>query len=131
MLLKHLRKINGGEKMKSKLFGILVLLGALSIVIPTFCYGDEIHLMFPKPILEKKTSSTSGQYYVNRDQNSQEYSSIKLLKFVEQFEKAEYKVDQIELWIEAKAESKGITQFFVSIAGSGGCKVILKPKSKR
>lgn len=131
MLSKHLRKINGGEKMKSKLFGILVLLGALSIVIPSFCYGDEISLMFPKPWLEQKTSDTSGRYVMSRSEKSQEYSEIKLLKFVEQFEKAEYKVEQIELWIEAKAESKGITQFFVSIAGSGGCKVILKPKSGR
>jgi hypothetical protein len=87
--------------------------------------------MFPKPILEKKTSNTSGRYYMTRNENSQEYSEIKLLKFVEQFEKAEYKVDQIELWIEDKAESGAITKFFVSIAGSGGCKVILKPKSKK
>ena len=117
--------------MKRKLFGALVLLVAVSVGMPSFCFAGEIVLMFPAPKLKEQTAT--GEAYempwMSRKE-VQEYSPIKLSEFVKELEKHEYKVDQIELWIEAKVESGNISKLFISIGGSGGCRVILKPRSK-
>ena len=56
-----------------------------------------------------------------------------LLEEAEEFlekelESQDYKVDQIELWVEGRAESGGVSRLFVSTEGQKGYKVILKPR---
>ena len=91
-------------------------------------YADEeITLMFPKV---EKTNSVSSKmtYKLSEDGDEQEYVEIGLNEFIRKFEKSSYKIEQIELWIEGKAESSNLTKLFVSVSGAGGCKLILKPK---
>ena len=49
------------------------------------------------------------------------------MKFVQKFEGKGYRIEQIELWVEGKAESGGVTKFLVSVEGGGGIKIILRP----
>jgi len=91
--------------------------------------GEEVYLVFPTPQEEEKTSVRGAQYTAYVKKREWDISGIKLGEFVKQFEKAEYKVDQIELWIEGRVESGGVTKFFVSLEAAGGCKVILKPRT--
>ena len=63
-------------------------------------------------------------------EEGREYLETELGHFIDQFERPGYKVERIELWIEAKAESGGITKFFVSMEGAGGIRLILMPKSR-
>jgi hypothetical protein len=51
-------------------------------------------------------------------------------EFVKKFEDPQhgYRVELIELWIEAKLETWGVTRLFISLQGGGGCKVVLRPK---
>lgn len=89
--------------------------------------GEEITLMIPKA--EKtKTASGAMTYKLDTDNGEQEYVEIGLREFIRKFEGSDYKIEQIELWIEGKAESSNLTKLFVSVSGGGGCKLILKPK---
>ena len=110
--------------MKSKFFGIWVLLVVFSIGIPSVCYGGEIVLMFPK-LEAKEKARMEGRVFLSKESD---YTETKLLEFVRKFEERNYKVDQIELWIEAKVESGNVTKLFISLGATGGCKVILKPR---
>jgi|tagenome__1003787_1003787.scaffolds.fasta_scaffold18657433_1 hypothetical protein len=51
---------------------------------------------------------------------------IKLDKLLDKFKG--YKIDSIELNINGVAKSSGVTSLVVSFEGSGGCKIILKPR---
>ena len=51
-------------------------------------------------------------------------------EFVKMFESAEFKVDQIELWIEGETQANGVTNLIISSEGAGGCKVVLRPKKE-
>lgn len=39
-----------------------------------------------------------------------------------------YKIEQVELWISAMAESGNVTKFLISAKGEGGIKIVLKPR---
>ncbi|MFN3667236.1 MAG: hypothetical protein ACK4S0_13810, partial [Sediminibacterium sp.] len=40
----------------------------------------------------------------------------------------DFKVEQIELWVNAGAETGGATRLLISAKGEGGIKILLKPK---
>ncbi len=88
--------------------------------------GEEIVLLFPK-YEQDKSSQAMAVYSLAKKGEQQEYSEEGLRKFVQKFEGQGYKIDQIELWVEGKAESGGVTKFIVSMGGGGGIKIILKP----
>ena len=48
-------------------------------------------------------------------------------EFVKDFALKDYKVDQIELWVEGVVESGSVTKLVLSVQGSGGMRIILKP----
>ena len=116
------------------LLTILVL-----IIFPTVSLAGEIKLMIPKMV---KDTEAQGYYkpafrwgapylkgMIEKD-ISRKYEETDLTEFVQKFEGKEYKVDQIELWIEGKAEEGEVTKLFISFEGSGGVKVLLKPDEK-
>ena len=120
--------------MKRVLYSAIVVV--FLIGVSPLSYAGEILLMFPKWETKQKAMSHKWQapqlYYNYLSQEGEKaYVETKLQEFVERFEKINYRVDQIELWIEAKAESGNITKLFVSLEGSGGCKVTLKPKPQQ
>ena len=88
--------------------------------------GEEIVLLFPK-YEQDKASQGRAVYSLAKKEGKQEYSEEGLKKFVQKFEGQGYKIDQIELWVEGKAESGGVTKFIVSVGGGGGIKIILRP----
>jgi hypothetical protein len=52
------------------------------------------------------------------------YLVVSLKKIVDALKT--YKIEQVELWISAMAESGNVTRFLISTKGEGGIKVILK-----
>jgi hypothetical protein len=104
------------------------LLVLMLIFSASTAFAGDIKIMFPSKSEDKQKKDASGAWYRNdTDQDSEKYIETDLTEFVDKFKKDGYHVDQIELWIEGKAESGAITRFFVSIEGGGGCKIILKP----
>ena len=89
--------------------------------------------MFPK-IEVTEEQSAEGKTYIVLFQKEQyeknEYFEMGLSQFVKELENQDYKVDQIELWVEGRAESGGVTRLFISTDGKKGYKVILKPRSR-
>jgi biopolymer transport protein ExbD len=126
------KAMTGGRKMKRKLIGIWVLLVFFSVGVPCLCRAGEIHLMFPK--LEQAQTVSEGKictvWALKETQEGREYSETKLWEFVKEFEKPGYEAEEIELWIEARVESEGVTKLFISMEGVGGCKVTLRPRSQ-
>ncbi len=117
--------------MKTKLFGLFVFLAFLFSSMSPLCYGGEIKLMFPEFEAEERKVQ-KGTYIASvrkGREGKQVYSEKGLSEFVKEFEGKGYRVDQIELWIEGRAESGNVTKLFISSEGSGGCKVILKLKT--
>lgn len=112
-----------------KLIALLSCAILLCLSPVTAIAKDEIELLFPKAVDNGTSSAFSKRanvYMVNGKEK--EYNDPEeLSKFVKKFKKGGYHVDQIELWIEAKAETGGVTQLFVSMEGSSGFKIILKP----
>ena len=109
------------------LFGI-VLLGSRQ------CLAEEkIILMFPK-FKESRTKTSEGTLHVHHflsgENGKPDYEKEELWKFLQKFEhpRSEYEVDKIELWVEGKAESDGITKLFLSSQGNAGCKITLERK---
>ncbi len=88
--------------------------------------GEEIVLLFPK-YEQGKSAEGKAVYSLAKKGEQQEYSEEKLMKFVQKFEGKGYRIEQIELWVEGKAESGGVTKFLVSVEGGGGIKIILRP----
>jgi hypothetical protein len=77
----------------------------------------KVKLMIPARKETEKTSQTSGYWMLSISGSGiKEYSEEDLKEFVKKFEGQGYKVDYIEIWIEAKAESGGVTTFFVSLS---------------
>ncbi len=119
--------------MQMKCSGILVCSLVFLMVAPSVCFGGEIRLMFPKIEVKEKSSAEGKSYVVfskKEQYGSSEYLEKSLSEFVKEFENREYRVDQIEIWIEGRAESGGVTRLFVSSEGGGGYKVILRPKGR-
>ena len=119
--------------MERKLFGFLVLLMVFCISIPSVCFGGEkVILMFPEPNNEQVGTGAEARhfYWMNRGEEKQKYSESELFAFVKKFEDPQhgYRVELIELWIEGKLETRGVTKLFISLQGGGGCKVVLRPK---
>lgn len=54
------------------------------------------------------------------------YVALNLKSMIDAFKG--FKVEQIEIWITAGAETKGFTRLLISAKGEGGIKVMLKPK---
>jgi len=110
---------------------ICILMVLLSVGVVSLCYAGEIHLMFPK--FEEKRSTSAGKsltlWSAKETEEGREYLEPELGRFIDQFERPGYKVERIELWIKAKAESGGITKFFVFMEGAGGIRLTLMPKS--
>ena len=69
--------------MKSKVFSIWVLLVVFSIGMPSFCYGGEIVLMFPKHNAAAK-AQRQGRVYLDE---KADYTETKLMEFVRKFER--------------------------------------------
>jgi hypothetical protein len=92
--------------------------------------AEGIKLLFPK--YEQDTSAQGkAVYLLSKKGGKQEYSEEDLKQFVQKFEGQGYKIDQIELWVEGKAESGGITKLIVSVEGGGGIKIILRPDGRK
>ncbi len=79
---------------------------------------EEVQLVFAKP--EPRMIEPAGMGPV------QTATVAKLDEILSWFKG--YRVDSIELSIEASAKSGDITRLFVSAEGKGGMKVTLKPK---
>lgn len=95
----------------------------------SIAHGEDILLMFPKAKEEIVGKQKTRSYKIENDEAGNFYSEIEFSKFINKFQKKEYKIMQIELWIEAKTETEGVTKLFVSLEGKGGCKLILKPNN--
>lgn len=117
--------------MKTKLFGLSVFLGVFFIAMSSLCFSGEIKLMFPEFETEERKAK-KGTYIASPRkgrEGKQVYSEKGLSEFVKEFEQKRYRVDQIELWIDGREESGGVTRLYISLEESGGYKVILKPKT--
>jgi len=124
------RGMKGGS-MKAKLFALWLLFLFLFTGILPYAHGREIRLMFPNFEMEERTSDKKATITANPKKGrggKPVYSEKELSEFVKEFEKYDQRVDQIELSIEGSIESENVTRYFISLDGSGGCKVILKPK---
>ena len=119
--------------MNKKIFCYLFIITVLFAAIPSICLAGEVKLMFPK-IEVTEEQSAGGKTYIVFFQKEQyqknEYFEMGLSQFVKELENQDYKVDQIELWVEGRAESGGTTRLFISTDGKKGYKVILKPRSR-
>ena len=118
--------------MNTRLFGICILLVVFLTAMSSLCYGGEIKLMFPIFETQERTSGQKGTYLgslLKGRGGKPVYSEKGLSEFLKEFEKEKYIVDQIELWIQGKAKSDNVTRLFISIEGTGGCKIILKPRN--
>ena len=118
--------------MGTRLFGISIVLVVFLTAMSSSCYGGEIKLMFPIFEMQERTSVQKGTYIgslLKGRGGMPVYSEKGLSEFLKEFEKEKYIVDQIELWIQGKAKSDNVTRLFISVEGTGGCKVILKPRN--
>ena len=117
--------------MNKKTFMYLCVIPFLLPAMPSVCMAGEVKLMFPK-IEVTEEQSAGGKTYIVFFQKEQyqknEYFEMGLSQFVKELENQDYKVDQIELWVEGRAESGGVTRLFVSTDGAKGYKVILRPR---
>ena len=117
---------------RQPIVSICILMVFLSVGAISVCYAGEIHLMFPK--FEEKRTTSAGKaltfWSAKETEEGREYLETELGHFIDQFERPGYKVERIELWIEGKAESGGITKLFVSMEGAGGIRLTLMPKSR-
>lgn len=117
--------------MKKVLYSAIFVIFVLGV--SSLSYAGEIMLMFPTPEAQEEAMQYKPEVrptmkpFEYTQQGKKKFIGTKLMEFVKQFEEASYKVDQVELWITAKAETEGLTKLFVSLEGSGGCKVTLRP----
>jgi hypothetical protein len=103
----------------------------LLATIPSICLAGEVRLMFPKIEVTEERSEEGKSWTVffkNEQYGKNQYLEMGLSQFVKEFESQDYKVDQIELWVEGRTESGGITRLFISTEGKRGYKVILRPR---
>ena len=81
----------------------------------------KFEILMPATKQEKTYGGSSGSSIMDRVPLSLE----DINKLVEGFGK--YKLDSIELSIEATIEANGVTKLLVSTSGTAGVKLILKP----
>ncbi len=117
---------------KNKIYFLVLVVGLLA-AMPSICRAGEIKLMFPA-IEVKEERSAEGKswivFFKKEQYGKNEYLEMGLSQFVKELESQDYKVDQIELWVEGRAESGGVTRLFISTEGQKGYKVILKPRQR-
>lgn len=80
---------------------------------------EEVMLVFPKP--KKQMTEEAGLKIAPI-----ETVAVGLNELLRRFKS--YKVDSIELSVEASGKTGGVLNLFVSAEGKGGMKVVLKPK---
>ena len=117
--------------MRKKMFYPTVFFMALLVAIPSICLAGEVRLMFPKiEVTEDRTEEgkTWTVFFKKEQYGKNQYIEMGLSQFVKELESQDYKVDQIELWVEGRTESGGITRLFISTEGERGYKVILRPR---
>jgi len=119
--------------MKTRLIGVWIFLAFFITGFSSICSAGDIKLMFPK-ITSEERKSAAGKSFTVFDKREQfrknEYVEKGLSEFVKEMESPGYRVDQIELWVEGREESGGITRLFISMEGDKGYRVILRPKSR-
>jgi len=119
--------------MNKKHFYLLIFFVVLLVAIPSIGMAGEIKLMFPK-IEVKEERSAEGKswivFFKNEQYGKNEYLETGLSQFIKELENQDYKVDQIELWVEGRTESGGVTRLFISMEKERGYKVILKPRQR-
>lgn len=112
---------------------LVFFIAGLIATIPAISLAGEVRLMFPN-IEVKEERSPDGKSWIVVFKKEQyvknEYLEVGLSQFVKELESQDYRVDHIELWIEGRAESEGISRLFVSTDGQKGYKVILKPRQR-
>ena len=116
--------------MDKRLFAVWMIFISILFVPAATSFAGEVKLMFPK-MEGKKVTSKDGKsfnlYSAKQYKGKTLYSETSLKDFVSELEQTGYRVDYIELWIEARTESEGFTKFFISPTGTGGCKIFLQP----
>jgi len=120
-----------GTVMKRRFLYLWISLVVFSLGMPSFSHSGEIKLLFPEFEMEERSSGEVKTYIgspLKGRGGNPVYSEKGLSEFVKEFENQKYKVDQIELWIQGRTESGGVTKLFISLEGNGGCKVILRPR---
>ena len=119
--------------MKTRLVGVWIFLAFFITGFSSICSAGDIRLMFPKITSEERKSSEGKRFTVfdKREQfRKNEYIEKGLSEFVKEMESPDYRVDQIELWVEGREESGGITRLFISMDGGKGYRVVLRPKNR-
>ena len=108
------------------------LLAISTTLFAAVASGGEIKLLFPKIELEEKAIKNGPKEYVASPMKGRGGKPVYIEKgiseLLNEFKKAKYKVDQIELWISGWEESAGITRLLISLEGEGGLRILLKPK---
>ena len=83
--------------------------------------SDEVELLFSPPPQRRRDIQEAGFGDLFKP------NPVKLSKLKEWFK--DYEINKIELWLEGTASTGGLIQLLVSLEGTGGCKVTLKPKN--
>jgi hypothetical protein len=112
---------------------ILLLVVGLLVAMPSISRAGEVRLMFPNiEVTEEKSADGKSWIVVFKKEQyaKNEYMEVGLSQFVKELESQDYQVDHIELWVEGRAESGGVSRLFISTDGQRGYKVILKPRQR-
>ena len=118
-----------------KAIKIMLIFSMVLTSISPVIAGEKIKLMIPEPISKEAKDRRTGELktFWSYERVGEEepaglvFNEVDLDKFIKQFQE-HFEVEQIELWVEGRTESKGITRLFISFGGAGGIKVILNPK---
>jgi hypothetical protein len=117
---------------KYKLCFLLFVVGLLT-AMPSIGRAGEVKLMFPNVEVKEERSADGKSWIVvfKKEQYvKNEYLEVGLSQVVKELESQDYKVDHVELWVEGRAQSGGVTRLFISTEGQKGYKVILKPRQR-
>lgn len=104
-----------------------VIIAMAFFLFASYSNAQDITLMFPKIKSEKIKDGKMVYTLAKTEDGKQEYIDVSLKDFVERFRTREYAVEHIEIWVEGKAESDKVAKFFVSMEGTGGCKITIRP----
>ena len=118
--------------MKKNLFTVWLIFILIFSVLPAYPFEREVKLMFPQMEGKKITSKDNESvhfYSAKQYRGNTLYLETSLKDFVSVLEQKGYRVDYIELWVEAMETSEGITRLFISPTNTGGCKIYLQPNS--
>ena len=117
--------------MKKQIIYLVLFIFGLIAIMPSISLAGEVRLMFPNvEVTEEKSQDGKSWLVVFKKEQyvKNEYLEVGLSQFVKELGSQAYKVDHIELWVEGRAQSGGVTRLFISTEGQKGYKVILKPR---